>query len=489
MKIISWTLAILLVHLGHLNAQKVLSQKKLMKDYGYVEKLITAHPDPFTHISEAVFKAKVDSIRSTLTTEHTVLEFYKKVAATVALIKDGHSSVSMPKDWLKDQRKKHGVFPYEMHLTNDDELYILKNHGVDDIPLGSKVIAINGMNLDSFLRVVDPYISYELHRFRNTQVDSEFEFYLYLVFGKSSGTEITYFAADTVNTVVENIPYKAWKQSSEDQRENRIEKILEGKPYEYSKVAPGIGVINIFAFMTKDLRNYKYFLARTFKEIAKDSIHSLIIDVRGNFGGWPRMSSHLLHYISNTYYKTMAKSSVKISQPYRDYFYNSSPSLRQWTGVHVNDEHSLDIQSILRNKLNTYVDEEGLFNEPPEVKPNEYTGACYLLINRDSYSAASSFAATFQCYAMGTIIGEETGGTKIFRANSFSEKLSRSKLSVSISTTKLYTTCYSDKVEGVHPHIEFTPNIFGLIADIDTQLQFTMNIINKVQKKKAALQD
>jgi len=88
----------------------------------------------------------------------------------------------------------------------------------------------------------------------------------------------------------------------------------------------------------------------------------------------------------------------------------------------------------------------------PKDRKNEFKGDCYLLTNRDSYSAASSFASTFQCYQMGTIVGEETGGTKIFRANAIYTQLSRTAIWVRMSTTRMYTPCYSQEFEGVKAH-------------------------------------
>jgi len=142
----------------------------------------------------------------------------------------------------------------------------------------------------------------------------------------------------------------------------------------------------------------------------------------------------------------------------------------------------------VRSEVGTFVDEEIFFNEAPETQTNEFSGDCYLLINRDSYSAASSFAATFQCYQMGTIVGEETGGTKIFRANPLGFELSKSNIPYRLSTVINYNTCYNAEMEGVKPDVEFSPSILDICSETDSQLLFVQHIIRKRQKMKAQSQ-
>ena len=96
--------------------EKLISSKKLLKDFDQLEKIIEAHPDPYTHISEKDFKAKFENVKSTLIHPHTKLEFCKKVALIVALIKDGHSSVSLQEFWFTSKRKKVAVFPMKYIL-------------------------------------------------------------------------------------------------------------------------------------------------------------------------------------------------------------------------------------------------------------------------------------------------------------------------------------------------------------------------------------
>jgi len=285
---------------------------------------------------------------------------------------------------------------------------------------------------------------------------------------------------------VRNMPYKEWKKFRKNDRKERETKLAKGEPYSYKKIDKGVGLINIYAFYAKDLQAYEIFLSKTFKSIQRDSIHSLIIDVRENYGGWPKIASKLFHYISESHFKTMAKSSTKISSAYRNYYKERIPILRHNSNVSMPQQrrHYLNLSAIMGDKIGSFSNENMFFNEKPIIEDYEFTGDCYLLTNRDSYSAASSFASTFQCYQMGVIIGEETGGTKIFRANPIYEELYRSGVIIGMSTTILYTACYNEEYEGIKPTVEYTPSIFEVTSGLDTQLFYTQRIIKKVQAEK-----
>lgn len=69
---------------------------------------------------------------------------------------------------------------------------------------------------------------------------------------------------------------------------------------------------------------------------------------------------------------------------------------------------------------------------------------------------------------MEPIIGESTGGTKIFRANAMYKKLGKSKMILGISSTKLNTTCYLEEDDPVHPNLQVIPTVIDRIHKVDS---------------------
>jgi len=463
---------------------ELLSVKKMQKDLELLLETLHAHPDPYSKISEADFNAHLVSVEQNISKEIDEVEFYKNLSSIIALIGDGHSSVYMPKWWLKNLRKEHGVFPYEVYLTNEDELYVIKSYNDKLIPLGAQITAINGMPVDAFVEAVSKFISYETKAFRNDQISESFEFLLYLLFKQVNDLKLTFKVVEESEVKISTIEYKEWKGLKKDLQEEREKKISLGKPYDFSILKPGIAKIDIFSFGISDFDKYNLFLIKTFKQIEKNEIHSLIIDVRGNYGGWPKVGSGLFHYIHDGYFKTMAKSSMKVSNPYRRHYTDNNPGLRTANIKFPKRRHYLNLEKVIKGRAGTYVDEESFFNEEPVSENHEFTGDCYLLIDRKSYSASSSFASTFQCYSMGYIIGEPTGGTKIFRANPFTRLLPKTGFRVRMSTTKLWTACYNDENEPVIPNVEVVPSILDRVHDVDSQLNIALRAIQKIQKGK-----
>lgn len=465
-------------------SDKLLSIKQMKKDMAEMLAVVEAHPDPFTHIPEQEFMDAYEKEVASITQEMNILDYYKKVSKLIALIRDGHSSVRMPAGWMTKKRRKHGVFPLSFYLSSEDELFVLKNYGEVDIPLGAKITKINDLPVLDFLAAIDPYISYEKKSFRNTRIDDNLEFYFYLIFGHSNGIKLHYTFGEKKEITVENISLSQWSSNYKDVREESEAAIAKGIPYSYENIGNGTGILKIYSFFARNLDNYDNFLRSTFKSIQEDSIHSLVIDVRGNYGGWPRISSKLFHYLTEYPFKTFAQNTLKVSKAYREYFYELYPGLRHENYVYPSQLHSIDLDAIMRDEIGSFKTTSSIYNELPRKRKFEFTGDLYLLTNRDSYSAASSFASTFQCYQMGTIIGVETGGTKVFRANAMNKKLSRSAIVVNMSTTKVLCACYNEEFEGVTPTIEYSPSINELVSDMDTHLLYTQRIIKMVQKKK-----
>lgn len=463
---------------------KILKPKQMQKDLAELKAVMEAHPDPYTKISEDDFNTLISTAEKNITVEMDEIDYFKEIATIISAIDDGHSNALMPKNWFKKVRRENGAFPYDVFLTNQNELYFTKSYGDKTIDLGAQIMSINDMSIEEFVNTIDPYISYETLPFRNDQISERFELFLYLVFKTANGLKFTYKVATESEAIVQTMPFKDWRAMKKDLKDEREKKIALGEPYDFNILKPGIAKIDIFSFAVPDFDKYSFFLDKTFKTIKKNEIHSLIIDVRGNYGGWPKVSSKLFHYIDSGHFKTMAKSSMKISRPYRDSYTDRYPQLRSKTYTFPQRRHFIDLQQLINGEPGNYVDESLFFNEAPIQEKHEFTGDCILLIDRKSYSASSSFASTFQCYTMGYIIGEPTGGTKIFRANAMTRVLPNSEIVIRMSTTKMYSACYNEENEPILPNIEVAPTIIDRVHDADPQLNTAIMLIKKIQKER-----
>jgi len=481
-------LFILIGMMGTVSAQsnRLISSKKLKKDFKEIKNMIEAHPAPYRHITEERLTALIDSTEQLLNKEMDMIDFFKLMSPIYTKLKDGHSGIYIPYDWIEKHKKENGVFPYRIHLTEEHRLYLINDYSRDKtIQLGSEVLALNGVPTSTFIDRVSTYISYEQEIFRNSVLEKNFDLYLLLFFGKINTIELTYLSDKERKQVVSFIPYKDWKGELEESEVVRKKRIINNRPYEYEKINEEVGLIKIYSFSISNTASYNEFLRKMFKRIENDKITSLIIDVRGNTGGFPKTVSSLIHYISAKYFKTMAASEMKVSEVYQEY-------MRQRTGYNPHKHvartrrHYIDLKGLFANPIGSLVRKTDFHNEPPETLGYEFKGDVYLLIDKRSYSASSSFAATFRCYQLGLLIGEETGGTKIFHANSMRKAMSHSNLIVAMATSRKYTNCFNEEEdEGIHPDLLVKPAIPQLVAQQDVALNYTLRVIKKTKKLRA----
>jgi len=119
---------------------KMLSPKSMKQDLKNLLETIDAHPDPFAKISENEFQEIIKNVEQSISKELDEIDFYKNLSKIVASLGDGHSSLHMPSLWLKTVRKKYGVFPYDVFLTNNNELFVINTYGDKQIALGAQII-------------------------------------------------------------------------------------------------------------------------------------------------------------------------------------------------------------------------------------------------------------------------------------------------------------------------------------------------------------
>ena len=415
-----------------------------------------------------------------------VIDFYNLIAPIYTSIKDGHSSVRLNFDWYKQLRKEYGVIPLKIFVDKQDKMYVISDASTDQkIPGGAEITQINGLITKEYIDAIDPLISYELPNFRNSQIQESLNRHLLAQFGPQHSTDISYIHNnEEASQIVAHIDYDDWKDALSEGEEYKRKRIATFKPWDYKKLSANVGYLNIFSFSIPDEDKYKFFLKQIFKDIKNDEITSLIIDVRGNTGGYPRDVSNLLHHITQRSFKTMDLSEMKVSQSYKDYFNEGSSVNMYQVTLRRNSIHGIDINKLFGYENGDVIRESQEYTEDAIMENNEYAGDLYLLTDKRTFSAASSLAATFKCYELGLILGEETGGTQVFHANSMYKQLKYTNLVAGMATTRLYTNCAAVEEQGIIPDIEVAPGIMHIVSGQDHVLNYALRVIKKVEKIK-----
>jgi C-terminal processing protease CtpA/Prc len=124
-----------------------------------------------------------------------------------------------------------------------------------------------------------------------------------------------------------------------------------------------------------------------------------------------------------------------------------------------------------------------LLNEQIPAK-NHYKGKLYVLINGASGSMASVVSSFLKAQKRAIFIGEESGGTMEGNTSLAYARLllPNTKIRVEIPLTKTVHDVDYVKGRGVFPDYHVVPKIEDIIRGIDTELNFTLDLISQKRR-------
>src|SRR5690606_2998770 len=131
------------------------------------------------------------------------------------------------------------------------------------------------------------------------------------------------------------------------------------------------------------------------------NVRNLIVDVRGNAGGWDIQGVELFTYLM--------KSNEPVKYYQRQYAINDKSEFLVYSDISAEDQENIRLRS----------EEDGTFSlieeENPSLKmqfpkPNRFKGNLYMLMDEGSFSTTSEFLAVSKSNGLGVFVGEESGG-------------------------------------------------------------------------------
>ncbi len=455
----------------HGQAGKIIDERFLFKEYDDItEQLVITHPALYRFISRDSLDALIADGRSKIHKSMDQLSFYKLVSPLFAAVSDGHSKILIGESLYEKIYEKKGIFPYKVWMDNEDRLFVIDTQlDESEIPLGSEITAINGVPVAQFINEAVKYVTYEHKSYRNSVISDNLNWLLALTLDYEDTLQIEINNSPSESLTVSLIPFKKWRRKIKRARKKSSKRLLEIENNEYKNLGDQIGYLKIHEFGSYDIARYIENIRTIFQQIKEEHISSLIIDVRDNSGGDPRYVEALIHSISNIpFCRTEMMYQLKKGRP------NSYYRLLGNTG-----------EGIVRFAANhmIYSGYEDAYREPITFD-NEFNGDIYILVNEKSYSAAATLASVIQCYDLGIVVGEMTGGTRIFQAYGLTKNYPRSKFTSLVSSTMIYTACsgFEDKngyLEGVVPDLVVTRKINDILASRDVQLDYILKLIQE----------
>lgn len=228
--------------------------------------------------------------------------------------------------------------------------------------------------------------------------------------------------------------------------------------------------VNTFAQKNK-LRG---FFKRSFKQIEKEDVQNVVVDMRGNGGGSVVLSNLLTKYIADQPFK-IADSlyAVKNKSRYKKYMDN----------YFLN---RLFFIFFVRKKVDGqyhFSHFEGRYFKPK--RKNNFNGTTYILTGGNTFSAATLFTKALIDQQNVIVVGEETGGGAYGNSAWLIPEvtLPNTKVRFRLPLFRLVVDKNAEKGRGILPEVEALPTVNAIRKNQDFKMGKVLQMIKEKTKQ------
>ncbi|PKF73867.1 S41 family peptidase [Chryseobacterium sp. PMSZPI] len=422
----------------------------------------TIHPGQFMFCSKNEFDTTYSSLKNSIKTDLSLVEYYKLTATLMAKIKDGHTAVDRGRiiDLLNDRL----IFPFSIYEIKGS-YYLDKSSQENKEYTGLRILKINGKEIHAVVNDIKQYIHVEGRNETGLNARfSNFPFY-YFIYDQTEKFEIEYV----------------------DRNQRKLKRIFQGMPFKmYTGIISKKMEPLTTEFKTNDLAVLKF---RSFENgyneadrkiaekqldhffIRLDSLKTknLIIDLRDNSGGSADIANYLFSYLCSTPYY------------YFDYMGAKYKSVKDWKHYAQYPDNIEEInlnETKLKDGLNCYTETNSTdwWFKLQQNKPNFYKGKISVLINGSCFSTTGHLLALMREYKIGKLYGEYSQGSNYSNAGGQAFVLPYSKTLVWIPTFqyRMRTPHFISDPKGIKPDVEIQTEPDDLRIGFDRPMDFVM---------------
>jgi len=467
---------------SHSAPAQLLTTSQTHEDLSYLKrKLDLLHPGLGHYTPRNRMEQIYDSLYNGLTSPMNYLTFFRHVSPFVNALKDGHTNINHRRAWAG---KSARFIPF--YIRQVGNRYFISHNASADTSLGrgTELLSINGRTVADLHR--------ELMDADRTGSDGDnltgrrqwsmvqFADYYAAWFGSADSAKITYRLpsqlSDDIPTRTKTlrcptltgfraVMNRRYHQEA-DHRANLSVQIIDT----LSRTA----VLRVASFMGLKKNDpfqvaYNRRLKRAFREIRKQNVQHLVVDMQGNGGGMVLNSARLLRYwmpkpftiIQHEEMKRAARAELTTRwNPFSTLKFN----------LHYRtDKASGDFASRSSHR---------------QFRPHKrmaFRGNLYFLMNGASFSATTSVLAKTLDAGLGTYVGEASGSAYWgdFAGYFKTVTLPNSKIQVRIPLKKLYHAVSPDRANGftVEPDFAVSRSYTDLLNNRDYVLDYALRLI------------
>jgi C-terminal processing protease CtpA/Prc len=412
-------------------------------------------------------------IKASINGPLTSFQVYKLFQPYVALAKMGHCTLDYTGNEYENYVLQQGgtVFPLNLFFLQD-QVFVKDNFSdKSQIAIGDEILAVNETPMKEVMAGIYNFISGESDYHKNSAIDrGVFARYFWFFYGTYDVFDVRIKKVDGREITLQ-VPaisgYDFERQIADSQivintkREYRfINDIAYLHPGAFFETQESDNMMNQ---ETLDSIEFYKFIDSAFSAFHEKGAKTLIIDLRNNPGGDNSFSDYMIAYFASKPFCFCSEFKVKTSQTTKDFFKDIDiPSAQELK------------KEILSRKNGTRF-EVSMPKNQPHADATRFTGNVYVLVNRYSYSNATSVAAIIQDYRFGIIIGEETPDLPTAHCATHQFKLPNTQLLVTYPKAFMIRPNGDISPRGVIPDYSMEDNIF---TDTDEVLEYAIQLIN-----------
>ena len=462
------------------NQKDILTAEQAISDLNWLEKFISdVHIAPKAlyegnDLTKSFFNLKTKIIK---TGSISKSKLYAELLPVLYTIQDIHLSLYLPSTENDYLNSDNYYLILQIKILNDDNIYCLDSDK-KIIPRGSRILSINGYTdyeIMSKLMSASPSDGKNSHS-KSLFSEKNFVELFPLYFPVLSQNQMRYIPPNSADTFSIHYPgekkarnIKNYLRKSEDKRSPNYHEI-------FFFHNPEAAMIRIPSFSEESTKGFKDFLDYIFNTIHEKNIEHLIIDLRGNEGGYAEQGEILLSYLIS--YKTPYINNIiykhsRMADEIYDKQSKNSPLLKRM----------FVLRELIKMKDEPYGTYDTLIYAQTEPHAQVYKGKLYILVNGLSVSTTGLVCNALREHRGAVFIGQQGGFTP---EGTFGQvigfKLPFSKIMGAMSTIRFNSTdSFSIGTNPFLPDIQVDETIDDILKGKDPVLEQTLEIIRKKQ--------
>lgn len=473
----------------------ILNPVQLNEDFDLYRRMLQeTHPGLYRYTPKAIIQDRLDSISALLNQPMAFYDFYKLLAAFNAGIKCAHSTVLPTNDFNLYFYKKVKSFPFFIYPILGRYFVVFNGTKGDTVKPGYELSYINGQSMDNIARQMKKYfwVDGNIEKSKNSNLrGGAFAFFYYTLVARPESFNLVFKDLNGESMEI-NVPAQLFSTTNRNFVKNPINKKMlrlynkkNKKPWslEFPKDPKSTAILSVYAFGGKGMNNEKEaqiaiqnFMDKALKKIKRKDVQHLIVDVRGNGGGWDIQGVELFTYLMNS------NKPVKYYQ--RQYAINDKSEFLAYSDLSEEDQQNIRLRA---EKDGTFslMEEENPTLKRQFPKPNRFKGNLYILMNEGSFSTTAEFLAVSKSNRIGILVGEESGGAYEGGNGGSFIHMTLPNSKIEIGSPLVY---YQNAVKPVEPKGRGTmPDYFvstepeDLLTGYDRQLAFVKDLIRKMK--------